>query len=263
MLTFVQISDTHIHADPAYTGNFVPFTSRESVAEMVNQLNTLPFQVDFVLHTGDVMTDPAQPEDYLIARSLLSLIRYPVYYLPGNHDRPEAMQRFLLQTDPLAVTRKMDYQFVVNGVQVVCLDSHMPDTAAGHLDDTQLEWLDSICAAVDDRPLVVALHHHALPLLSPWLDSIALDNGEALHRVLLQARTRLRGVFYGHIHENTATTRDGITYYSALSGWFQTRTWPGQSEPFHDPMVEPGFNVVTLTASDTFVRFYRFRTSAL
>jgi 3',5'-cyclic-AMP phosphodiesterase len=231
LLTFIHISDTHIYADPAYTGGFVPFSPYAGVAEMVKQINALPFHVDFVLHTGDVMTDPANPEDYLVARDLLSPIRYPVYYLPGNHDRPEAMQQFLLQTDHLAVNRKMDYQFVINDVQIVCLDTSMPGTAAGHVNDDQLSWLEAICVAADDRPLVVALHHHALPLLAPWLDAIALDNGEALHHVLLHARARLRGVFYGHIHENTATTRDGITYYSALSGWFQTRTWANRTFP--------------------------------
>jgi Icc protein len=259
LLTFVHISDTHIHADPAYTGEFVTFTSRPAVAALVEQINTLPFHVDFVLHTGDIMTDPERAEDYWVARDLLSPITVPMYFLPGNHDRPDAMQRVLLQTDHLAVTTKMDYQFDVNGVQIVCLDTHQPDSAAGHLSEAQLAWLDAICAALDDRPMVVALHHHALPLLSPWLDSIALANGEDLHRVLVQARGRLRGVFYGHIHENIATTRDGITYYSVLSSWFQTRTWPGQVEPFNDPIHDPGFNVVTLTARDTFVRFYRFK----
>jgi 3',5'-cyclic AMP phosphodiesterase CpdA len=80
-LTFVHISDTHIHKNPNYTGNFVNFTSRAPVAELVRQINALPFPVDFVLHTGDIMTDPEHDLDYIVARELLEAIHVPVHYV--------------------------------------------------------------------------------------------------------------------------------------------------------------------------------------
>ena len=55
------------------------------------------------------------------------------------------------------------------------------------------------------------------------------------------------------------TVRDGISYYSVLSGWFQTRTWHNQQDAMNAPLYNPGFNVVTLTARDTFVRYYRVK----
>ena len=84
-----------------------------------------------------------------------------------------------------------------------------------------------------------------------------LENGIELHQRLLDVRHRLRGVFYGHIHESMVTVRDGISYYSVPSGWFQTQTWPDQEEPTGDPNSQPGFNLVTLTETDTFIRQYR------
>jgi Icc protein len=258
LLTFVHLSDTHLHIDPEYTGDFVTFSSRPSVAALIDHINALPFPIDFVLHTGDIMTDP-QPDHYTAARDLLQAIRFPVYYLPGNHDRVEPLQRMMLNRAPADILLPMDYQFEVNGVQIVCLDSVQPDTAIGKLELSQLQWLSEAATPDDPRPLVVALHHHPIPLESPWLDSIALVNGLELHRILLNVRHRLRGVFYGHIHENVITVRDGISYYSTLSAWFQTRTWYGQAEPFNDPSHDPGFNVVTLTARDTFVRQFRVR----
>lgn len=257
LLTFIHLSDTHIHADPAFVGNIARFSSRTGVAALIAEVNSLPFPIDFVLHTGDIMTDPEHLEDYAIARDLLSQIKYPVYYLPGNHDRPEGIRQFLMNQLITPSTGQMYYDFDVKGVQLVALDSHMPGTAAGTLSDEQLTWLDSLCNRTDSRPLIVAVHHHPLLLGAPWLDTIPLTNGETLHQILLQARHRLRGVFFGHIHETTSTIRDGITYFSALSAWFQTRTWHGQHEPFQDPVQSPGFHVVTLTAQDTLVRSYR------
>lgn len=260
-LTFIHISDTHLHHDPAYRGAFTDIVARPGVEAMIQQINALPFPIDFVLHTGDIMTDPVAAANYTVAQEVLGALRHPVYYLAGNHDRSDWIQQMLLGRAANDITPHLDYQFDHNGVQVICLDSSIadPDVHHGQLEDTQLDWLTGLCRADDPRPLVVAVHHHSLPLVVPWLDSIVMSNGEDFHNILLQARHRLRGVFFGHIHESTVTVRDGISYYSVLSGWFQTHTWYDQNEPYHDPLDYPGFNVVTLTDQDTFVRYYRVK----
>jgi 3',5'-cyclic-AMP phosphodiesterase len=255
MLTFVHLSDTHIHADPTFTGSIVPFTSRSRVKHLIDRINSLPFAVDFVLHTGDIMTDPEDPQAYATARRILNQLKPPVYYIPGNHDRTEWVQRVLMERE--TVQANLDYSFVHKGVQFVCLDSSQPETAVGHLAPEQLAWLDRQLDSDDQRHLVVAVHHHPLPSGAPWLDHIVLENGIELHQRLLDVRHRLRGVFYGHIHESMVTVRDGISYYSVPSGWFQTQTWPDQEEPTGDPNSQPGFNLVTLTETDTFIRQYR------
>ncbi len=257
LLTFVQISDTHLHRDPTYSGEFTTVLPRPGVEALVRAINELPFPVDFVLHTGDIMTDPEDDAEYEKARTIFSALHPPIYYLSGNHDRLSGVQRVLLGRETL--TPYLDYDFEHNGVQIVCLDSSInePNTHHGLLEPDQLAWLERLCWADDPRPLVVAVHHHVLPLGVPWLDPIVLTNGVDLHHILLQVRHRLRGVFYGHIHENIVTTRDGINYFSVRSGWFQTRTWHGQAEPANEPLYFPGFNLVTLTTQDTFVREYR------
>lgn len=261
LLTFVHISDTHLHTDPTYTGPFTNVVPRPGVEATIRQINELPFEIDFVLHTGDVMTDPLDAAEYAIARDVLGTLRPPVYYLAGNHDRADAIQQVLMGRAPESVTRHLDYELDINGVQILCLDSsvHQPNTHHGYLEPEQIAWVEARCAAADSRPLVVAVHHHPLPLFAPWLDHIVMTNGEELHRALLPARHRLRGVFYGHIHESVVTVRDGISYYSVLSGWFQTRTWHNQEIPQNEPLHFPGFNVVTLTEQDTFVRYYRVK----
>ncbi|MBZ0291043.1 MAG: metallophosphoesterase [Anaerolineae bacterium] len=259
-LTFIHISDTHIHRDPAYTGPFVPFGAHEGVEALIEAINTLPYPVDFVLHTGDIMTDPIKAEEYQLAIKMLRKIRYPVYYIPGNHDRTQHVQRLLMQRE--ITTPNSDYDFEVKGVQFACLDSSKHGEHYGQLDQEQLAWLDAICKADDPRPLVVAVHHHPLPLSVLWLDPIVLQNGEAMHQILLQARPRLRGVFYGHIHEHIITVRDGIGYYSVPSSWFQTRSWYGQQEAVNETTREVGYSVVTLAGPDMYVRPVRLRVFA-
>lgn len=260
LLTFVHISDTHISPDPAFTALDFPFTVQQAALALVRELQNLPVKPDFVLHTGDVVYDP-DPAAYTTARDILSQIPYPVYYLAGNHDEPEALQRFLLGQDE--IISPFDYTFDVNGVQIVCVDSNGPAVfPAGFVTQPQLECLEEVCSTQDDRPLVVAVHHNVLPVNVPWLDvHMRITNGEDFHAALLPARHRLRGVFFGHVHQNLSMCRDGILYSSVLSSWAQLHAWPGQTETVVDTDAEPGFNLVTLTHNQTYIRHCRYAVS--
>jgi Icc protein len=261
LLQFVHISDTHISADPAYTHAEADYPAVAGAQELVRQINALPFQPDFVLHTGDIAYDPV-PSAYDAARAILQDIRYPTYYLVGNHDDPALLQQKMVGRTQ--ILSPYDYEFELNGVQIVCLDSNGPaQFAGGSLLPKQLEWLEGICKSHDVRPLVVAVHHNALPIGSSfWDDFMRMTNGEDFHRTLLSAQRRLRGVFFGHVHQGTETYRDGILYSSVLSSWYQLQCWPGQSGILEDRGAEPGFNVVTITRSQTFIRRHRYHVPA-
>ncbi len=256
-LTFVHISDTHLATDPGWSGRLTDILPRPGAEALVREISELPCHVDFVLHSGDIHSDPKQEDDYQQAAALFAQLPVPVHYLPGNHDRGDLLQRVLLgRAEP---ARHADQEFELGGVQFLLLDSSMPavDEHFGLLEPEQLAWLEQRCAVADSRPLVVAVHHNPISIVVPWLDGIILRNGEALHDILMLARQRLRCVFHGHIHESMITLRDGIPYHSVRSSWFQTRTWHGQRNPFHEQLYWPGYNLVTLTERDTFVRHYR------
>lgn len=256
VLSFVHLSDTHINPNPAYNIPEADYTPVEGARALVAQINALPFAPDFVLHTGDIAYNP-DPGAYELAREVLGQIKYPIYYLRGNHDDAQALQRVV--AGAAEIRDPFDYEIEVNGVQIVCLDSNRPARyAGGSVSDAQLDWLRAVCSASDPRPLVVAVHHNVLPMGSPFWDTfMRMNNGEAFHQALLPARDRLRGVFFGHVHQNTATVRDGILYSSVLSSWYQLHTYPGLAAIVSD-RADPGFAVVTLTRAQTFIRYYRF-----
>ena len=257
LLRFIHISDTHISHEPGYGAADGRYHPRLGAEALVDQINNLPFTPDFVLHTGDVAYDPI-PEAYETARDILSRIRFPVHTLAGNHDDAEMLQRVFLQRDTVQPT--WHYDFETNGVHVICLDSTGPAAhPSGTVSDEQLAWLANICQSDDPRPIVVGVHHNVSASGSPWLDEyMRMENGEALHQTLLPARHRLRGVFFGHIHQPSQTLRDSILYSSVLSSWYQIHSWPGQTRTTLEPDAEPGFSVVTVTADQTHIRCHRF-----
>lgn len=250
-LTFIHLSDTHLHTDPAFKGKISPYSFLEGTKALIEAIKALPVKIDFILHTGDVMNDPETHADYQVVNDLLSQLKLPVYYVPGNHDNPEGIRQ------TLGVFPRSYYDFEINGVQVIALDSRIADSAAGVIAADQLTWLENLCTAMDDRPLIVALHHHPIPLYVPWMDEMILTNGDAVHQTLLKAKHRLRCVLFGHIHHQICLIRDGINYISAAGVPEQITTWNGQADLVADKAQMPGFNLVTITGQDTLVRSYR------
>jgi 3',5'-cyclic-AMP phosphodiesterase len=259
LLTFVHISDTHIPTDPAYRTEDATIPPYEGALKLVEQLNNLPFEPDFVLHTGDVAYDP-DPEAYANCKDILSGIPYAIYYVTGNHDSSAALQMVMMgKQTPMT---QLHYTFDVNGVQFVVVDSNGPaEQPRGFMTDSQLAWLETICCDTDDtRPLVIATHHNPIPVGIPWLDDfMGIQNGEAFHRTIYPARERIRGVFFGHIHQNLDIYRDGIYYCSTLSPWLNLHAWPEQVDTVPDVGAEGGFSVVTISSKQTTVRRHHFR----
>lgn len=254
---FVHISDTHISPDPDYGRHETPYSARAGVEALVQALDALPFTPDFILHTGDVAYDP-DPAAYAAAQALLGGLRPPVYYMPGNHDDPAALQTILLGSAPRS---PFFYTVEFDELLLACLDSTGPaEPPRGSVSPEQLEWLEALCASPDDRPILVAVHHNGLPVNVPWLDKyMGLTNGEDLHRALLPGRQRVRGVFFGHVHQDLDIVRDGILYASVCSSWVQFHAWPGQADTLRDAGAQPGFSVVTVTREQTYIRRCRFQ----
>ncbi len=262
LLTFVHLTDTHIHPDPNFTQEHAPHGTQAGARALVSAVNALPFTPDFVLHTGDVTYDPIDGA-YHAARAIFADLSAPIYYLSGNHDDPAALQSVLLERAPIT---PFDQTFTHNGVRVILLDSLRPtstgDRVRGRVSAEQLNWLHDQCAA-DDLPLVIGVHHNVLPIGGGfWDDYMSMENGLDLHAALVPYRERVRGVFFGHVHQATATVRDGILYASALSSWYQLLAHPRQSDIRADRGAPPGFSVVMITRDQTFIRRHTFAVNA-
>jgi 3',5'-cyclic AMP phosphodiesterase CpdA len=253
LLTFIHISDTHLNPDMDYTNPYARYHPAQGMAALTAALQTLPFTPDFVLHTGDIAFDP-HPDIYDDIRRTMAQLPFPVHYVAGNHDDTAAIQRVLMQRP--AAAPYLYYELEINGVQLIVLDSNGPaELPAGHIPAAELDWLDALCSADDDRPLVIATHHNVVAVGVPWLDDyMRTNNGQALHEIILKARHRLRGVFHGHIHQAVDVLRDGVLYVSAASPWCQFASYPGMVHTAADPLARPGYNVVTLTRTQTYIR---------
>lgn len=262
-LTFIHISDTHIHPSLDYTSQFADYPPLTCARALVENLASLPFQADFILHTGDVVYDPVESA-YQTVQEIFSPIDIPIVYVAGNHDHNDGLQRHLMGHDDSEIIPNLHYEFEINGVQIVCVDSNGPaELPAGYVPDDQLAWLENLCTAEDDRPLIIAVHHNPLEVGVPWLDDwMRITNGNDFHQVIKKAKSRLVGVFHGHIHQSTSIYRDGILYTSATSPWSRFMSYSGMTDTTVDPHAKPGYNVVMVNQNQSFIRRYTFDISS-
>jgi 3',5'-cyclic AMP phosphodiesterase CpdA len=262
MLTFVHLSDSHLHPDRSYSKRYSRLSPLAGAEAVVRAIQALPVRPAFVLHTGDVTND-LKGADNVLVRRVFDPLGLPMYYLAGNHDDSEALQRVVMGTD--ALKRYLYYDFEAQGVQMACLDSNGKTTdegqpvpePGGYLPAEQLDWLRAIAQADDARPLIVAVHHNPIASGIPWMDGwMRLLNGEALHEALLPARHRLRVVLFGHIHMPLDIVRDGILYSAAASTWCQFQGYPGvaQDDVVEDKESPIGFSLVHVHAGGVTIR---------
>jgi 3',5'-cyclic-AMP phosphodiesterase len=256
-MRFVHISDTHIGptADYRLHGQ----AALPTLEALVERINALPFRPDFVLHNGDVTND-ASEASYALARPILEKLKVPVYYVMGNHDRPDPMLRVLL--GKTTTGSRYDYYTEIDGFGLAVFDTRGPVDPAGTMTDEQFAVLRDLCKR-DGPPLIIAVHHQPIGLDSRWLDevwenglSMPLDCAEAFRAAIAPARARIRGVFFGHVHRGFQAVQDGILYCSAPSALVQFESWPHAETAIAALDELPGFGVVTVTPTQTLVRQY-------
>jgi Icc protein len=257
---FVQISDTHIGPTPGFANHGI--TSVPVLQRLVDRINQLPQKPDFVIHSGDV-TDAPNPSSYSQAKEILSRLRVPIYYVRGNHDSALDIKAYMdmgLKEDIETGEDRLTYKFDRKGFQFLVLDTMGPleSQPQGYLSAAQLKLLHEEAKA-DRPPLIVFLHHPVLPMDSPWMDAnMPIINGAEVHDALRAAKKRLRGVFFGHIHQSIQTTKDGILYVAAPSSVVQLTSWPSDNDVGIQEDEQPGFNFVRLMPEQTMIHQHRF-----
>ena len=218
---FIQLSDTHLFADPlAELWDVEPDAMLDCTIGELARIDAAPA---FVLVTGDCSSDGSLASYRRLAQKLQ--FGAPVYYLPGNHDDSDLMARTFAGRAP-SDDGKFTQVFDSFGWRFVLLDSSIPGEEAGSIGQAQLQWLAQSLDADRAAPTVVAVHHQPVPIGSQWLDAMAVLDAGGLLSVLDRA-PQIRAVLFGHVHQDFSTYRGATLYCSAPSTFFQFKpNWP-------------------------------------
>lgn len=197
MTLIAQITDLHVRPSglACYRVSETNMLARRAV-EAVNALDPQP---DAVIITGD-LADTPDPREYGGVQRLVSLIKAPVYVLPGNHDSATMMRETLIGVGPIneGENGKMHYAVDIGDVRLIALDSSVPGAPHGNLGEAQLAWLDATLAA-STRPTLIALHHPPALTGIAHMDTIGLADSAAFSAVVSR-HAHVRRIMCGHVH---------------------------------------------------------------
>ena len=253
MIRFIHLSDTHIgpSKDFALQGvrTYAPFQ------KVLSAISSLPFQPDFIVHTGDIAADPEE-KSYELFNTLVEKSTIPFYYVTGNHDDSMMVQKFLRMGEKVdLMDEKVVYRFEKNDHHFLVLDGRGPREIDPHgtVSDDQFEVIEKELSR--KVPVSIFIHFPLLPMDCPWIDrDMLLFEGERLHELFVSHRDHIEGVFFGHVHRGMSVIQDGIRYSSVASTCLQFGLLPGQEQPSFEDHKRGYFNVVTIDEGKMVVR---------
>jgi len=246
-MIIAQLTDLHVRprGTPAYRV-VETNTLLERALRSVAALRPVP---DAVVISGD-LTDCGLPEEYDILAALLRRhLAMPVYLVPGNHDRREAMKERLGHLPGIA--EDPDFiQYVVDDfpVRLVMLDSVVPGRSHGELCAARLDFLDRALAAAPDRPTVIVLHHPPIVCGIRHMDGINLRNADAFGAVVAR-HGQVERILCGHHHRPITARFAGTLVQVAPSTAHQVCFDLGDESPEHFVM-EPTSYLVHQWSAD-------------
>lgn len=204
-LHLLQITDTHLFADPSVEKNgLAPTLTLTSVLDEA----LCERSPDLILATGDLAQEPIHDTYLAFVRLIRDHYNGPILAVPGNHDVGETMES-VLSTDCVSMGRW----------RIVTLDTHVDYEVAGHVDSENFDGLSLELEKSYEHFLVVG-HHPLTDIGCAWLDAHRVDNGEAVVE-LLETNPASNAYLCGHIHQEYDQVHNGIRYLATPSTCWQ------------------------------------------
>lgn len=199
--TFIHLTDLHLTATAMSDVNGqYPVHKLRLVLERIRTMEITPA---FLLITGDLVND-GQPAEYAMLNALLPELQSfgaPVLLGMGNHDARVPFRQIVLGEDGGDEQQPYYYSTEIDGVNIIMLDSQIPNAVPGRLGEEQLAWLAAELAKPVRIGHLIALHHPPVSSTVALLDSMVLTNPAALAAVVAD-HEKVLGILSGHIHYN-------------------------------------------------------------
>lgn len=212
-MRLLQFTDTHLLDDPL--GKVRGVATLASLRACLAHARRRHLPADAIGVTGDLVQD--EPAAYGALELALDDLDAPVLLIPGNHDVPDELRRWL-DHPPFQVAGS----FVAGRWAIVLLETWFAgsDDGEGQLGPDALRDLDERLAGFADRHVLVCLHHPPVLMEAAGMDRLGLLDGPECMAVL-QRHACVRGVAWGHAHQSLDLYRGGVRYMCTPSTCMQ------------------------------------------
>jgi hypothetical protein len=229
-LRFVQVSDSHL----GFTGPANPDVEA-FFADAVSQINALPYEPAFVIHTGD-LTHLSTPAQFDQVKQMMGGLRTGhVLAVPGEHDSIDDTGQKYRAAFGAGTTGDGWFSFDQQGVHFIGLVNTLSLEKLGHLGADQLEFVRKDVANLSsDTPIVVFSHIPLFAMYPAW----GWGTDDAVELLSYLRRFSSVTCLNGHVHQLFSVTEGNVTFHSATTTAY----------PLPKPGTAPAPGPVTLPA---------------
>nr|WP_234473258.1 phosphodiesterase [Erwinia sp. S63] len=237
MTLIAQISDLHIKANGRLS--YKKVDTQAALLRVIETLNRLTPRPDMVVITGDLV-DFGNAEEYQTLRTALRRLQLPYMLMAGNHDDRQQLRAAFPDHHYLQRGETLNWQARVKGVQLLALDSSVPQQPWGYVDQAQLAWLEEQLVREPQLPTLVMLHHPPLVSGIGHMDKQPLRNPDALAAIIRQ-HPQVERVLSGHLHRSVQARFAGTLACVAPGVSHQVAFDLSENGPANFVLEPPGF----------------------
>ena len=248
----LQITDLHLSTYDMHTKSSshnvaAKDSCRHNFEAILQQALAEDIHCDLILVTGDLVNKVETAiYDYIFA--VLKATQIPFACIAGNHDVTDEVGSELSFEQRQLVARPADPRLLSRHVietnywQLLLLDSTVPGAVAGKITDSDIDWLCEQLSCCN-KPTLIALHHHILPVQSAWIDAHIAKNTEIFWQRTAPFK-HLRTIINGHTHQQHLHYRNGVIVYTTPSTCYQYQ--PYNDDFAVDVDARPGYRWLQL-----------------
>jgi predicted phosphodiesterase len=199
---FVQISDTHFGYD-----------DHDKISmELAKSINDLPFDIQAVIHTGDIFQDNLHEETAISTfYQFKSLIKPPLYVLPGNHDilpdkYDEHVNIFQSKIGSLNKIFTIDSVSFLMYYSIPVADS-LPDI------EVQKQWISHSLKLLQDKQVIICHHQPSVLDFYQNKDHLSWPEKEMEWWSSLVNKYNAEAIITGHFHRDELHWLDDVPVY--------------------------------------------------
>lgn len=195
-MIIAQISDTHILAKSAEQAEGA--ARAENLRQCVADINRRG--VDAVVHTGDSVHQGLAKE-YAHLREILADLEAPLFLIPGNRDRHDALRAAFGHLSYLPGHGDfLHYAVEDHPIRLVALDSIDAGERKGVFCTQRLAWLDDTLAREPDRPTILFMHHPPFDIAPHYMDGYRKPKEPQALATVVSRHPQVVRLLCGHVH---------------------------------------------------------------
>jgi Icc protein len=232
-LKLVQITDCHLGEN---TGDdLLGMDTDDSLQQVLALVKSEQGIADLLLATGDI-SNHGHKGSYTRFRDATTALARHVRWLPGNHDNQSLMRQAVAGGPELS--RTID----IAQWRVIMLDSTVAGEVGGRFSARELAFLEQSLLDSPAAHVLICMHHHPVPVGCNWLDEQRVANADEFFAVVDQFES-VRGILWGHIHQQIDIDRGGVKLMSTPSSCVQ---FAQNSPVFKLDKLNPGYRSLLL-----------------